>query len=168
MSEGMKYLGAALLFLIPAIAAAADGPVALGSNGGKFGDWTAAAYGTGGAKVCYAFTNAQTSTPSWKSRGPVMLTVTERTGSRDEVTLTAGYTYPPKPTVNLTVGATKVDFYTQGGTAFTTSGGEAVAAFRNGATAQAVSTGPHGHPVTDVFSLTGFSDAYGAIIKACP
>ncbi|GLR67209.1 hypothetical protein GCM10010909_18900 [Acidocella aquatica] len=168
MSGVMKYLGAALIFLIPAIAAAADGPVALGGNGGKFGDWTAAAYGTGSAKICYAFTTAQTSKPSWKSRGPVMLTVTERTGSRDEVTLSAGYTYPAKPSVTLAIGTTKVDFYTQGGTAFTASGGETVAAFKNGAAAEAISTGPHGHPVTDDFSLTGFSGAYNAIVKACP
>lgn len=164
----MKYLGAALLLLIPTVAAAASGPVALGGNGGKFGDWTAATYGTGSAKVCYAFTNAQSSKPDWKSRGPVMLTVTERTGSRDEVTLSAGYTYPPKSSVTLTIGTSAIDFYTQGGTAFTTSGSDAIAAFRNGASAQAASTGPHGHPVTDIFSLTGFSDAYGAIIKACP
>ena len=164
----MKYLATAIILLIPALAAAAGGPVALGSNGGKFGDWTAAIYGTGGAKVCYAFTTAQTSKLDIHKRGPVMLTVTERTGNRDEVTLSAGYTYPAKPTVTLTIGTTAIDFYTQGGTAFTSSGTDAVAAFKNGATAEAVSSGPHGHPVTDDFSLTGFSGAYNAIAKACP
>ncbi len=168
MSWLMKYPVAALAFLIPAIAVAASGPVGLGSNGGKFGDWTAASYGSGGAKICYAFTDAQSSTPSWKSRGTVMLTVTERAGTRDEVTLAAGYTYPPKPSVKLSVGAQSIDFYTQGGTAFTTSGAAAIAAFKTGNTAEAVSTGPHGHPVTDDFSLAGFSDAYDAIVKACP
>ncbi len=163
----MKYLGSAIILLIPALAAA-DAPVALGPNNGTFGDWTAATYGTGAAKVCYAFTPAQTSKPAIHKRGPVMLTVTERTGNRDEVTLSAGYTYPAKPTVTLTIGTTAIDFYTQGGTAFTTSGTNAVAAFKNGATAEAVSTGPHGHPVTDDFSLTGFSGAYNAIAQACP
>jgi invasion protein IalB len=164
----MKTLLAALFFIAPSLAFAADGPVALGSNNGAFGDWTAATYGSGAAKICYAFTVAQTSKPEIKKRGQVMLTVTERVGTRDEVTLSAGYTYPPSAQVTLTIGTTPISFYTQGGTAFTTSGAQAISAFRGGAAAEAVSTGPHGHPVTDDFSLKGFSGAYSAIAAACP
>ncbi len=149
------------------LAAAADGPQALGPNGGKFGDWTAATYGSGSAEVCYAFTTADTSKPAIAKRGPVMLTVTERAGARDEVTLGAGYKYPANAKVSLDVGTATIDFYTQGDTAFTTGGANAVAAFKTGSAAQAVSTGPHGHDVTDDFPLTGFSGAYAAITAAC-
>jgi hypothetical protein len=164
----MKNLAAVVLFLVPTLAFAADGPVGLGSNGGKFSDWTAASYGSGTGKACYAFVAASHSDPVLKKRGDVMLTVTQRQGAPDEVTLSAGYTYPAKATVTLTVGSSTIDFYTQGGTAFTVSGKDAVAAFKNGTTAEAKSTGPHGHPVTDDFSLSGFSGAYSAITTACP
>lgn len=157
---------AALLIFVPTLAFAAGGPVPLGSNGGKFGDWTAATYGRGADKACYAFTTAQQSSPTFK-RGDVLLTVTERPGVHDEVTLGSGYTYPANAKVTLSVGSNAFDFYTKGETAFTTSGSAAVAAFRNGASAEAKSTGPHGHPVTDDFSLSGFSGAYDAIMSAC-
>ncbi|HQT46801.1 MAG: hypothetical protein B7X08_05200 [Acidocella sp. 20-63-7] len=164
----MKPLIAALFFIAPTLAFAADSPVALGSNNGAFGDWTAATYGSGAAKICYAFTKAQSSKPDIAKRGQVLLTVTERAGARDEVTLGAGYAYLPKAQVTLTIGTTPINFYTQGDTAFTTSSAQAISAFKGGASAEAVSTGPHGHPVTDDFSLKGFSDAYSAIVAACP
>ncbi len=163
----MIKLGAALLIFVPTLAFAAGGPTPLGSNGGKFGDWTAATYGHGADKACYAFTTAQHSDPAIRKRGDVLLTVTERPGVHDEVTLGAGYTYPANAKVTLSVGTNTIDFYTQGETAFTTGGSAAVAAFKNGAAAEAKSTGPHGHPVTDDFSLSGFSGAYDAITSAC-
>jgi invasion protein IalB len=164
----MKSLLALLFLLTPAVALAADGPTALGPNNGKFGDWTAATYGSGSAKACYAFTTATKSSPSIAKRGSVMLTVTQRKGLHDEVTIGAGYTYPKDAKVTLAIGTTTINFYTHADTAFTSSGSQAITAFKNGDTAEAKSTGPKGHDVTDDFSLTGFSGAYGAITTACP
>jgi len=162
--SAMKIVLAALLMLSPATVALADsGPQPLGT----FGDWIAASYGSGAGTACYAFTTAKTSDPVLAGRGPVQLTVTERHGAPVEVTLAAGYTYPKAPTVGLTVGTAAFDFYTQGETAFTVSNDAAVAAFQAGATATAKSSAPHGKTVSDTFSLTGFSGAYGAIKKAC-
>ena len=164
----MKYLStAALLASLPALAFA-DAPTPLGANGGKFGDWMAATYGTGAAKICYAFTTPQISKPNWESRGKVMLTVTERHGSHDEVTLTAGYTYPKGASVTLSVGKAPFDFYTSGPNAFASSGTAVVAAFKNADSAATKGTGPKGKPVEDQFSLSGFSAAYKAITAACP
>ncbi len=153
---------------MPAALFAAVGPVALGPNQGKYGDWTAAVYGSGGAKTCYAFTRATHSDPALPGRGTVMLTVTERAGAHDEVTLSAGYTYPRKAVVTLAVNSGTIDFYTKGDTAFTTDGGDAVTDFQQGSLASATSTKPGGGTVTDNFSLAGFSDAYSAITAACP
>ncbi len=161
------FLAAAFVLLAPSLALAAA-PAPLGPNGGKFGDWKAATYGNGSAKICYAFTNAQISKPNWKSRGKVMLTVTNRSGSHDEVSISAGYTYPKNAKVTLAVGTKSFDFYTQADTAFTASGKDAVAAFAAGNSAAATGPGPKDHPVTDQFSLTGFSSAYKAIGTACP
>lgn len=151
------------MLLLP-VAALADAPASLGN----FGDWTAVAYGTGVKKACYAFTTAQSSAPALPNRGAVMLTVTERKTGHDEVTLTAGFTYPAKPAVTLSANGAKIDFYTAGQTAFTSSGADAVSAFEQGSSATAKSTGPDGATVVDNFSLAGFSDAYGAITRACP
>jgi hypothetical protein len=164
----MKSISAALILLAsiaaPAAAMADAGPQPLGT----FGDWTAASYGSGAGKACYAFTTAKTSSPALKKRGAVMLTVTQRPSAHNEVTLSSGYTYPKNPTVTLTIGANNIAFYTSGATAFTANGAAAVAAFQAGSTAAAKSSGPHATSITDNFSLTGFSGAYSAITKACP
>jgi hypothetical protein len=155
-----------LAILAPAAAFADTAPAQLG----VFGDWTAATYGTGTGRACYAFTTAQSSAPQLPGRGQVMLVVTERKSGHDEVTLSAGYTYPAKPSVSLDVDGTNIAFYTQGQTAFTASGGTAVTAFQQGSSARATSSGPSGTggTVIDNFSLAGFSGAYSAITAACP
>jgi hypothetical protein len=162
----MKWF-AALFILLPGLALAA-GPAPLGPNNGQFGDWTAATYNVGGQKICYAFTTAQKVEPAAAAHDPVMLTVTERPGARDEVTISAGYSYPKDAEVSLAVGAQKFDFYTKDSTAYTTMGAPAAAAFKAGDVAVATGTGPHGKPVTDTFSLKGVSGAEAAIIAACP
>ncbi len=160
----MKLLYILMISAVPCFASAAAGPVALG----VFGDWTAATYGSGAAKACYAFTKAAKSSPPMAKRGLVMLTVTQRRTAHDEVTLSAGYDYPAKPSVTLSAGGAPIAFYTQGGTAFTSSNTAAIAAFQGGSTAVATSSAPGGGVVTDNFSLSGFSAAYAAIAKACP
>jgi invasion protein IalB len=162
-----KHFAAAALTLLPALALAAA-PTPLGPNNGKFGAWTAATYGTGAAKICYAFATPQISKPALKSRGRVMLTVTQRHGSRDEVALTPGFTYPKGASVKLTVDNTPFDFFAQGSNAFANNGSAVVAALKNGNSATAKGTGPKGKPVEDQFSLSGFSAAYKAISAACP
>ena len=161
------FLVSSLLTLVP-VAALAAGPVAVGQNGGKSGQWTAAAYGQGADKVCYAFTRVQSSSPALQSRGKVMLTVSERAGAHNEVSVSAGYAYPHDAKVTLTVGKQNFPFYTHHSTAFTAAGDQAVAAFKSADSASFVGPSPHGHgQVTDVFSLVGFSDAYKTIVKAC-
>jgi len=164
----MKTLLLCLALLVPTAALADSGPTALGT----FGDWTAATYGTGAKKACYAFTTAQSSAPAIPGRGPALLVVTERKSGHDEVTLSAGYTYPAKPVVTLDVDGNDFSFYTQGQTAFTSSGGAAITAFQQGSSAKATSSAPGGQAgggnVIDNFSLAGFSSAYSAITTACP
>lgn len=163
----MKRILAIIAILAP-LSAMAEAPSPLGPHNGKFGAWTAATYGSGAAQICYAFTKPQISKPNWKSRGLAMLTVTERQGSRDEVSITPGYTYPKKAKVSLDVGKASIPFYVQDGTAFTNSGAAALSAFAKADAASVKSTGPKGKPVADNFSLSGFSAAYKAIVHACP
>ncbi|OYV25066.1 MAG: hypothetical protein B7X08_07105 [Acidocella sp. 20-63-7] len=163
----MKTALITLFSLVPVVAFAAGGPTALGPNNGTFGDWTAATYGSGDTQACYAFTTAKKPDPSAGKRSNVMLTVTERKGAHDEVTISFGMKYPKDAKVVLAVGKKNIDFYTQDDNAFTTHGTEAVTAFKGAADAEAKTDLGHGKTVTDDFSLNGFSDAYGAITKAC-
>ncbi len=165
MSPRMKFLLALGLAAFLPVTALSD--TAAPASLGTFGDWTAATYGAGGKKACYAFTKAQASSKTIPNRGDVLLVVTERKSGHDEVTLSAGYAYPAKPTVTLDIGGPKITFYTQGQTAFTVHGTDAIAAFQQGSSATAKSTAPDGGMVSDTFSLAGFSDAYSAITTAC-
>ena len=150
------------------LSARADTPSPLGPNKGIFGDWTAASYGTGADKVCYAFTKPQSSKPTLAGRGLAMLTVTQRHASHDEISLTPGFTYPKKAVVSLTVGKSKIPFYVQDSVAFTDNVTEALAGFARESDATAIATGPKGKKISDKFSLSGFSSAYKEITKACP
>ena len=135
---------------------------------GKWDDWQAAIHQEGGQPVCYAFTRPTTSSPALPGRGDVVLTVTERTGGRDAVALTAGFTYLASAEVDVVSDGVTLPFYTSGRSAFARNGGAATALFSKGHQAQARSPGPRGQSVTDTFSLRGFSQAYAAIVKACP
>ncbi|MGE0420031.1 MAG: invasion associated locus B family protein [Acetobacteraceae bacterium] len=144
--------------------AAAAGPKQIG----KFDDWIAATHQEGGQTVCYAFTRAQSSSPKLPGRGQVVLTVTQRNGGRDSVAMEAGFPYAPNATVTVQVDQTGLDFYTAQRNAFARDGKAAVVAFQRGNRAIARSPGPKDAQVTDTFSLSGFSAAYGATVKACP
>ena len=167
MLQPMKRTLAIIAILTP-LTAMAEAPSPLGPNKGQFGDWTAATYGTGLAKICYAFTKPQLTTPAVPGRGLAMLTVTERHGSHDEVSITPGFTYPKQAVVSMALGKDKIPFYVQDNVAFTDNVNEALEGFAKQDDTIVTSTGPRGKKFTDKFSLTGFSAAYKAISKACP
>jgi len=169
MRRTALLLAAALLGGLPAAAqqrpaqgGAANGPQRLGT----FQDWTAATHREGSQKVCYAFTRASKTEPN---RQNVVLTVTHRPQGRDQVALSAGYSYPRNAEVEVSVGSTELPFYTSGNSAFARNGSAAANAFKAGAnaTARGPQAGGRGQ-AQDLFSLSGFTAAYEAISKECP
>ena len=98
----------------------------------------------------------------------MVLTVTQRPGSRDAVAISAGFPYAPGAEVSTQVEQAALSFYTSGTSAFAREGSTAVAAFRRGRQVVARSPAPHGRYVIDSFSLRGFDQAYDAINRACP
>jgi invasion protein IalB len=153
----------------PATLPAHPAPATAGPKSiGKFEDWTAATHEEGGQTVCYAFTRVQSSVPTIKSRGPVILTVTERPSGRDAVAIEAGFQFAPNAAVTLQVDQAAHDFYTSQRNAFARDGKAVVASLEKGSRAIVRSPRPKEDPVTDTFSLKGFADAYKAITKACP
>jgi hypothetical protein len=147
---------------VPAAHTTKAGPKSIG----KFEDWTAATHQESGAPVCYAFTRVQSSAPTLPGRGPVVLTVTERTSGRDAVAIEAGLPYAANATVTVQVDQAGLEFYAAGRNAFARDGKAAVTAFGKGS--RAIARSPAPKEVTDTFSLKGFGQAYAAILKACP
>lgn len=146
-----------------------EAPAAAGpSQIGQFGDWTAARYLHEGQTICYAFTRAKSVHPPDADTTPPLLTVTERAASRDEVAITEHGPYPQGTTVTVQVGQAGLDFYTSGSDAFARDGNAAVAALRPGSQAIARGPGPRAGSRIEIFSLSGFTPAYQAIVKACP
>ncbi len=135
---------------------------------GKYDDWIAATYEQGGQMVCYAFTRAKSTQPEGASSTSPLLTVTDRPGSRDEVAITAPFTYPKGASVTVQVNQTGLDFYTAGRDAFARDGKVAVGALTHGEQAVARGPGPHEAKLVDAYSLKGFTAAHEAIVKACP
>jgi hypothetical protein len=134
---------------------------------GRFDDWQAATHQEAGQTVCYALTRAAASTPKLPGRGDVVLTVTERPSGRDAVAISAGFAYPANAEVSVKLDQDSLSFYTAQRSAFARDGHAAVEAFMKARQAVARSPSPRG-PVTDTFSLRGFSAAYAAIARACP
>ncbi len=153
----------------PAKPAAKPAPAANGPKSiGKFDDWQAVTHVEGGQTVCYTFARVLGSVPAVPGRGDVLLTVTQRPGSRDAVSLTAGFAYAASASVAVQIDAVTQEFYTDKRAAFSREGAAAVAAMQKGNKVVAKSPGPKNATVTDTFSLRGFSQAYAAISKACP
>ena len=146
----------------PAPAARPEGPKSIGT----FQDWQAATHTEGGQTVCYALTRAKPA-GAVPGRGEVVLTVTHRPNLRDAVAISAGFAYAANAEVKVEAGPAVFDFYTAQRSAFAREGAKTVAAFNRVQQAVAKSPGPRG-PVTDTFSLKGFTQAYAAITKACP
>ena len=168
----MRALPLLLLLAVPAFAAKAPDKAPVHAAGpkaiGHFDDWIAAINPEGGQPTCYAFTRAAGSTPKLSGRGDVVLTVTERSGGRDTVAISAGFTFAPNAAVQVTADTATMEFYTAQRSTFARDGHAAVAAFQKAAKATSRSPGPKGAVVVDTFSLRGFSAAYAAIQKACP
>lgn len=169
----MKHASALLLSLLipaatvlPGLAAAAQTSAEQPKPLGVFKSWTAATYGSGADKACYAFATAQAAKGG--KTAPAMLTVTERASYRDEVSLSQGVAYSKDAKVTLAVGTTSLGFFTKGDMAYALDSKSAIRAFLAGASVTATVTAPHAKPATDDFGLDGFSDAYKAIVKACP
>ncbi len=163
------WLGAAGLIIwaglstATALAApAANAPKPLG----VFSSWTAATYGAGAHKACYAFTLSKL--PKTTKTTPAMLTVTERGDSRDEISLAQGITYSKHAKVTLTVGKTDLKFFYKDSMAYALHKTPTIKAFLAGNAVKATASAPHAADVVDHFGLDGFSAAYKAIVKACP
>lgn len=140
---------------------------------GTFKDWQATSYKEGGKPVCTMFTTPTKSTGKYKSRGEVYVFVTHRPSANrsGEVSVKIGYTFQAGVPVTVSIGGTKLDLFSDGDSAWTSSASadrNMVNAMRRGSAMVIFGTSSFGTQTTDTFSLSGFTAAYNAITRACP
>lgn len=105
-------------------------------------------------------------------RGDILLFVTFRPGAdvSGEVSFTGGYPFAGDSTVELDVGGTTFDLFTEGEWAWPASGEQdaaIVAALRGGADATLTARSTRGTQTEDTFSLMGFTAAYDEAQSRC-
>lgn len=164
------FLAAALgVAAVPAAAQGSAQPGGTQPPGGpqslsRHADWEVAFLTEQGRRVCYAFTREIRSEGAPAGRTAPVVTVTHRPGSRNQIALLAGFSFPAATEVPVEVDQARFQFYTGGGSAFARDGAAVVAAFRRGREAVfRIPAGGGRGAVTDRVSLRGFTAAYQAL-----
>lgn len=103
-------------------------------------------------------------------RGDILLFVAYRPGAKGEVSFTGGYPFASGSTVNLKIGESSFELFTEGEYAWPASPEEdakVVAAMRRGAEAVLTARSQRGTQTQDTFSLLGFTAALEDAAKRC-
>ena len=141
-------------------------------------DWSVYHYGTGDAEICYILAKPKRQRPSGLNRGRVFFTITHRAdGTRNEVSLRAGYKFSPKSKPFARIGREDFPFYTgaqEGGERahwawMHTHSDEAalVKAMKKGDQMVVKGTSSRETLTTDTYSLLGVTKALAAIDRKC-
>lgn len=135
-------------------------------------DWSAFRYQQDGETVCYMASAPKKAEGDYTTRGDIFAIVTHRPASNriGEVSISAGYTYKTDSTVQLKIGASSWELFTDGANAWAATATEdqaIVKAMRAGSSMVVKGTSSRGTVTTDTYSLLGFSKAYAAISQAC-
>lgn len=139
------------------------------------GDWTV--FAGDNPKECWAVsppksvqnTDAE-GKPREVSRGDIRLYVAYRPGQEGEVSFSGGYPFAPDSTVEVNVGGTKFNLFTEGESAWTGSPADDAAlikALRAGSTVVVSARSARGTRTTDTFSLAGITAATNTARERC-
>jgi invasion protein IalB len=137
-----------------------------------FKDWSVHVAGKKKKKICYLHGEPKKSTGKYKRRGPTYLQVTQRVadGARNEVSITAGYSYKKGSAVTVKFDDKNFSMFTDGSTAWSRDArGDAalVKAMRAGKSMIVTGVSGRGTATKDRYSLAGFTAAHKAINKSC-
>ena len=138
---------------------------------GVFNDWSAFTETEGGRKTCYIGSVPKKSAGNYTQRDPTYVIVTHRPaeGTRDEVSIRAGYPYRDGSNVTVKIDNGSYTLWTQGGHAWANNNDDPklVTSMRRGNAMVVKGTSSRGTLTTDSYSLTGFTAAYNAASRAC-
>lgn len=139
---------------------------------GVFDEWSAFIFQDKKEKVCYVSSQPVKSVGEYNRRGNVFLMVSHRPLESifDVVTLVAGYTYKPRSDVQIRIGQSKYDLFTNKDTAWTRNrrtDEEIVRGMDAGVRLTARGMSIEGVETYDTFSLKGFKNALEALNRLC-
>lgn len=138
------------------------------------GDWTV--FAAESPKECWAV-SAPKSTLNTKdgkevevTRGDIRLYVAYRPGQGGEVSFAGGYPFAPDSTVEVDIGGSKFNLFTEGESAWTGSpaeDGKLIGALRAGSSAVVTGRSARGTVTKDSFSLAGITAATNTAQERC-
>lgn len=171
----LRALAVCLLAAVPVLATAAAGRAAPPPTDlrviGNYGDWEALTYTESGSKVCFIGTKPKDAKGDYTSRGDIFLLVTHRPAeSRNGVVIIeTGYPYKPESTVEVKIDGKSFRMWTDGEYAYAYANEDKVLvqAMKRGMDMVVQGRSARGTLTTDTYSLSGFTDAYETISKAC-
>jgi len=139
---------------------------------GAAGGWSAYTYKGPSGQVCYVLGFPVKREPPDGRRKPAVMMVTHRPQERvaDVVSLDEGYQFKEGSAASFDVDGTKFDLFTKADTAWSRTADldkAIVAALAKGSRASIAGTPQKGPPISDTYSLSGFSRALALIDKAC-
>ena len=138
------------------------------------GDWTV--FAAGNPKECWAVSppkstiNSKDGKEVEVTRGDIRLYVAYRPGQAGEVSFSGGYPFAPDSTVEVDVGGTKYNLFTEGESAWTGSPSDdekLVASLRAGSSAVITGRSSRGTTTKDTFSLSGITAATNTARERC-
>lgn len=163
-----------LAILLMALLPAAGAPPLLAAPKqlGTFGPWSAHALVEASGKTCYMYGEPDSSRGKYKRRDETYIQITHRLaeGARNQVSVTAGYTYRRGSEVEIDIDGRTFALFTDADTAWTRERRDdaaLVAAMKAGRAMIVRGTSARGTLTTDTYSLNGFTAAHTAIGKAC-
>lgn len=164
----VAMVAAALACITAAGPALAAGPKMLGA----FDNWSAHLVAEKSGKTCYAHGQPEFSKGKYTKRDATYIQVTHRTADkiRNEIGVTAGYTYRPDSDVEIDIDGKSFTLFTAKDTAWVREKKDEtrmVAAMKAGRVMVVRGTSSRGTLTTDTYSLKGFTAAYTGIGKAC-
>lgn len=130
-------------------------------------------------KECFAVSkpkqtvNTRNGQPVEVRRGKILLFVFYRPGANvtGQVTFTGGYPFAPNSSVNVRIGDSSYEMFTEGEWAWPATPGDdakIIAAMKRGADAVMTARSARGTQTQDTFSLRGFTAAVDEAAKRCP
>ncbi len=170
----MTRISILVILLVALLGAAGTAPVlAAGPKQlGTFGPWSAHALVEASGKTCYMYGEPKSSTGKYKRRDETFIQITHRPaeGARNQVSVTAGYTYRRDSEVDVDIDGRAFALFTDRDTAWAREKRDdaaLVAAMKAGRAMIVRGTSARGTLTTDTYSLKGFTAAHTAIGKAC-
>lgn len=168
----MRFPSFPILALLLAFALAAPAGAAEPKVIGTFRDWSAHVFDDGKTRICYLYSEPKKEAGDYTRRGDAYVQVAMRPAEnvKDEVSVTAGYTYKDNSEVTIEIGSHSFALFTDQDNAWardSKTDAALVAAMKAGANMVVKGVSRFGTLTTDTYSLIGFTNAHRAMERAC-